>query len=82
MKKQENKKQTIVNWVSVDYRLPNPVTPVLVYSTCCSVCWYMQIGEVEDGKWFESGSGDDLEARPTHWAELPNPPHDNTELDI
>jgi hypothetical protein len=63
-----------VDWRKVDEELPKNVTAVLIYSECCEVCSYMQIAEIEDGKWFVSGSGEDVNVEPTHWAELPKPP--------
>tara|TARA_R110002020_G_scaffold463108_1_gene683007 strand:+ start:90 stop:341 length:252 start_codon:yes stop_codon:yes gene_type:complete len=65
---------SVINWVAVTYKLPEEVRAVLVYSECCEVCWHMNIAEIEEGKWFESGSGEDLKLQPTHWAELPEPP--------
>jgi hypothetical protein len=64
----------IIKWIPIKGNLPKNVTPVLVYSECCDVCSYMQIAEIEDGKWFVSGTGIDLNIQPTHWAKLPNPP--------
>ena len=62
------------NWIAVSKKLPKEVMPVLVYSECCEVCWYMAIAEIEEGKWFDSSTGEDVEVEPTHWAELPKPP--------
>lgn len=65
----------VISWVAVKDKLPNDVTPVLVYGECCDVCWHIKIAELEKGGWWESGTGEDLVFKPTYWAELPKPPY-------
>jgi hypothetical protein len=62
-------------WVNVENNIPEEVTPVLVYGECCEVCYHIKIAEIEDGVWFESGTGEDLKFRPTFWQHLPEPPN-------
>ena len=63
-----------MKWISVKDRMPNDVTPVLVFGYCCSVCHNIVIAEIEKGNWWLSGQGDDLNFAPSHWKPLPNPP--------
>ena len=62
-----------MKWVSVKDRLPEEVTPVLVYEVCCG-CEYFEIAEVENGEWWLTGDGGEPTLAPTHWTELPKPP--------
>jgi len=39
------------------------------------VCYHIKIAEIEDGVWFESGTGENLKFRPTFWQHLPEPPN-------
>lgn len=62
------------HWKSVKDHLPPEVTPVLVYGECCDICYHILVAEIEDGEWFQSGTGDDLVFKPTHWMNIPEPP--------
>jgi hypothetical protein len=62
------------NWIKISEKLPKDVTPVLVYGECCDVCYQIKIAEIEQGEWFESGHGEDLKFKPTHWMPLPDVP--------
>ena len=64
-------------WIDVKEKLPKEVTPVIVYGECCDICYHIKIAEIEDGVWFESGVGLDLDFKPSHWQYLPNPPVTN-----
>lgn len=61
-------------WIDVKDRLPKDVTPVLAYGECCDGCYNIDIAEIEGGDWWESGTGEDLWYKVTHWMPLPEPP--------
>lgn len=63
-----------VCWIPVAERMPPPVTAVLVFGWCCDACWHIKIAEIEKGEWWESGTGEDLVFKPTHWMPLPLQP--------
>lgn len=50
------------------------IRKVLVCGKCCDVCSHVKIAELEQGEWWESATGDDLNFKPTHWMALPLPP--------
>lgn len=51
---------------------------MLVYGQCCDICYQIKIAEIEDGEWFESGTGEDLTFNPTHWMPLPEIPKEDS----
>lgn len=63
-----------MKWINVKDDLPENVTPVLVYGECCDICYQIKIAEIEENRWWESGTGEDLTFRPTHWMPLPSKP--------
>lgn len=63
-----------VIWENIEESLPNELTKVLVFGNCCDVCSHIKIAELEKGEWWESGTGDGLNFKPTYWMPLPSPP--------
>lgn len=61
-------------WIRLEDKMPENVTPVLVYGECCELCANILIAELENGEWFESGHGIEIFFKPTHWQPLPDPP--------
>lgn len=76
LKNESNNANTVLcaDWRKVEDSMPEDVTAVLVYGWCCDVCWHIKIAEIEKGEWWESGTGEDLVFKPTHWMPLPLPP--------
>ncbi len=66
------------NWIKVEDQKPPDVTPVFVYFACCNACHWFEVAEIENGKWFESNSGNNLEFKPTHWQPT-KPPTQNVD---
>ena len=60
-------------WISVKERMPQDVTPVLVFGYCCDVCHNVRIAEYEVDGWWESFHGTDLHFEPEYWMPLPVP---------
>ena len=64
---------TVQEWISVDYRLPEPWKQVLIYSRhdFCESAFYIGV----PGKWRVTWNHEMLDADSvTHWIPLPEPP--------
>lgn len=70
----------VPKWISVEDRLPEEPCAVLVvlYGSAVCVAWYNYPG------WFETGSGIRCSAGNgvTHWMPLPEPPKEETDVQV
>jgi uncharacterized protein DUF551 len=60
-------------WISVNTKLPEEETPVLLYDTG-SVSWPISLAWIVSGERFWRKAGGGGAVIPTHWCALPEPP--------